>query len=213
MYYNKNKTNETVIEPKENFPYEFTFYLLMSSSIKICTFYFLNIENNTINFIKDLILFIPISFIFEIIFDFFHYWTHRIFHMNSYLYKHIHKTHHTHNHVAPIVTFIQNPIDLILSNSVPLCLSFSIMKNIIGLNISLYMLICILTYKSYIEVAGHSDIETKRTCSFAQCIWLARALNITLFSKHHILHHTHVTKNFSKRFSLWDKVFGTFKDI
>lgn len=213
VVYNKNKIGKTFEEPKENFPHEFSLYLSSSSLIEMCVFYLLGFENTSVNFAKDLMLFIPVSFVFEVIFDFFHYWAHRIVHMNSFLYKHVHKTHHTHNHVAPIVTFIQHPIDLILSNSMPLYFSLSIMKNVMGINISFFMLICILTYKSYIEVAGHSDVETKRTCSFAQCIWLARALNIQLFSKHHIMHHTHVTKNFSKRFSLWDKVFDTFKYI
>lgn len=209
---NKKNIKEIIIKPKEQFPYEFMSYLLMSSVIEIITFYSISKENNIQNIIRDLILFIPISFIFEIIFDFFHYWAHRIFHMNSFLYKNIHKTHHTHTDVAPIITFVQNPLDLILSNSLPSYLAFFIMKHVINMNVSLYMLICIWTYKSYIEIVGHADIKTKKTSSFVQCVWIPRLFNITLFSKHHMLHHSLITKNFSKRFSLWDKVFHTFKD-
>jgi sterol desaturase/sphingolipid hydroxylase (fatty acid hydroxylase superfamily) len=42
--------------------------------------------------------FIGVSFLFEVVFDFFHYIGHRALHANPYLYKYIHKKHHTHPH-------------------------------------------------------------------------------------------------------------------
>lgn len=206
LVYKNNKTNK----PKENFCLEHQIHLIVASVIEFITFLLLNIQDKH-QIIKDLMLFMPVSFVFEVIFDFFHYWIHRILHSNSYFYQILHKTHHTHIEVTPIITFVQNPIDLILSNAVPAYITIEIIKKL-GIDIDLFTLMCILTYKSYIEVAGHSDIKAKKTGSFVQCIWLTRYLDITLLSQHHVMHHTHVTKNFSKRFSLWDKVFGTFKN-
>jgi sterol desaturase/sphingolipid hydroxylase (fatty acid hydroxylase superfamily) len=42
---------------------------------------------------------------------------------------------------------------------------------------------------------------------------LPKWLNIELYCEDHDIHHSVNNCNYSKRFSLWDKVFGTFKDI
>jgi sterol desaturase/sphingolipid hydroxylase (fatty acid hydroxylase superfamily) len=64
-------------------------------------------------------------------------------------------------------------------------------------------------YKTMQEIAGHSGKKLKGS-SFIPCIWLPRAFGIELYSQDHELHHKLPAWNFSKRFSLWDKVFGTF---
>ena len=228
MYYNKKK-----YKIENNLKYDTPVsllngcgHLLLSTFAEYLTFNMLNPCDQCniisgclptiVNTLCNFLMFVPISFVFEVVFDFFHYWAHRILHMSPYLYKNIHKTHHTHINVTPIVTFIQHPIDLLLSNVIPSCFAYYITNYfngvILGKQINLFILICILTYKTYIEVMGHTDIKTQRSSSFVQFIWITRALNISLFPRHHIIHHTHVTKNFSKRFSLYDKLFGTFKD-
>ena len=47
------------------------------------------------------------------------------------------------------------------------------------------------------------------TSSFPQCIWLPRLFNIELYTEDHDLHHSRNNCNYSKRFSLWDKIFKT----
>jgi sterol desaturase/sphingolipid hydroxylase (fatty acid hydroxylase superfamily) len=47
--------------------------------------------------------------------------------------------------------------------------------------------------------------------SFSQCVWIPRAFNISLYTEDHTLHHSNNNCNYSKRFSLWDKAFGTYK--
>ena len=196
-------------------------YLLSYSIIETITYYIIThntffgsfdllVKYNIYMILKNFIMFIPISFIFDIIFDFFHYWTHRICHANSYLYKNIHKHHHSNVNVTPIVAFVQHPIDIMFTNILPLGLTLVIMKNM-NIQFNLFILSCILTYKTYLEVVGHADIKSNRTSSFPQFIWITRILHIQLFNKHHIIHHKR-NKNFSKRFSLWDKIFGTFQN-
>jgi sterol desaturase/sphingolipid hydroxylase (fatty acid hydroxylase superfamily) len=68
----------------------------------------------------------------------------------------------------------------------------------------------ISAYKQYTELAGHSGKMLSPASSFPQFIWLPRLFNIQLYAEDHDLHHKVSNCNFAKRFSLWDKVFGTY---
>ena len=201
----KNKTKISNILPKEDYPYEFHFNLVAATIIETTTHIFIKnilIKSNNTN----IIYIIPISFLFEIVFDLFHYTTHRMLH-HEYIYKYIHKKHHKFNHPSSIITFYQDPIDLLITNSFP-----TISTMILLPFISYYEFTLISIYKSFIEIGGHSGIISKPTCSFPQFIWLPKIFNIELYTEHHDLHHSSNNCNYSKRFSLWDKIFGTFKD-
>lgn len=63
----------------------------------------------------------------------------------------------------------------------------------------------------FIEISGHIGKRMHPTSSFSQFIWLPKFFNIELYTEDHDLHHSHNNCNYSKRFSLWDKVFGTHK--
>jgi len=194
----------------QKYSMEFNIYLCSSTIIEAITNLFLikqfttGDDDNT-----DLIYFIPISFLFEIIFDFFHYWTHRMLHQNKTLYRLIHKDHHRFTYPIPIITFFQHPMDLLLTNSTPSFISFFIINRLFGINISKFLFKLIMTYKTYIEIAGHCGKEIK-TPSFPQFIWIPKFLDIELYTVNHDLHHSSNNCNYSKRFSLWDRVFGTY---
>ena len=64
-------------------------------------------------------------------------------------------------------------------------------------------------YKAYVEAAGHAGCESRAT-SFPQCVWLPRWLGIALRTADHDAHHGAAAVNFAKRFTLWDRVFGTY---
>lgn len=152
----------------------------------------------------DYLLFIPRSFCFEVGFDFFHYCFHRLCHTVPYLYRHIHSHHHANPAITVYTTFEQHPVDLILTNTIPiLCITFLMRPN------HLFMFL-FFWYKSFLEISGHLGKENKGL-SFPQCIWIPKSLGISLKSKDHNYHHIRPLKNFSKRFSLWDRVFGTFE--
>ena len=58
-------------------------------------------------------------------------------------------------------------------------------------------------------VAGHCGCHSDAT-SFPQCVWLPRLLGIALTTRDHDAHHTRPKAcNFAKRFTLWDRAFGT----
>jgi sterol desaturase/sphingolipid hydroxylase (fatty acid hydroxylase superfamily) len=60
------------------------------------------------------------------------------------------------------------------------------------------------------EMAGHKGTRSFPTPAFQQFIWLPRFLRIGLYAEDHDMHHSHNNCNYSKRFSLWDKAFGTY---
>jgi sterol desaturase/sphingolipid hydroxylase (fatty acid hydroxylase superfamily) len=193
--------------PKEEYTHEFDINVVISTSVE--TFADIIIISNytfvqSSNMYVDLIYFIPTSFLFELVFDLFHYISHRILH-HQLLYKYIHKKHHKFPHPSTIITFYQHPIDIILTNSVPIILTLLVIPKI-----SLFQLNLIITYKTYGEICGHLSKKCYPSSSFCQFIWLPKLLNIELYTEEHDLHHSLNNCNFSKRFSLWDKMFETF---
>ncbi|KAF1335324.1 Fatty acid hydroxylase, partial [Globisporangium splendens] len=156
------------------------------------------------SFPLEFLLFIPKSLAFEIIFDFFHFSAHWICHQVPWLYQHAHKRHHIHLHPCPLSTYEQDIIDVYLTNMTPY-----LFASYLGFSMSTFQLHLIFAYKTYVEVAGHCGLEIKGS-SFPQFPWISY-LSICLRVHDHDLHHTHPKFNFAKRFSLWDKVFGTFK--
>ena len=199
-------------QPKETYIYEFDFYVISSTLMEtilhiFIKYVFYHRHNNEINLIYDLFSFIIISFFFEIIFDFFHYSFHYFIHYNSYFYKNIHKVHHKFKYPSCITTFYQHPLDIIITNYIPIILTLIL----IPIKPSYFQYNLISVYKVYIEISGHLGKYIKST-SFPQFICLPKIFNIQLKVEDHDLHHSMNNCNYSKRFSLWDKIFGTYKN-
>jgi len=187
---------------------EFILYTIQASAIESITTYLTVPLNNNPNYGIVVIAFIPMSFAFDIIFDFFFYWGHRALHYNHSPW---HKIHHTHIHLKPSLTFYQDFMDIILTIALPFLAAAHIIQMVYPL--CSFEIALLVTYKIFIELAGHSGRISNPSASFPQCIWLPKALNIELYSEDHNLHHRSPMYNFSKQFSLWDKVFGTFKKV
>jgi len=206
----KPKINEET--STELYNHEFNIHVLSSTFVETMTYIIIqhNFDFSDDNGVYSIVTFIPISFLFEICFDFFHYFSHRILH-NKYLYKYLHKKHHTFKHPSAIITFYQDPMDLVLTNSVPTILTLSIYKHIFYPKMSYYQFHLITIYKTFIEISGHCGRVMYPTSSFTQCIWLPRIFGIELYTEDHDLHHSMNNCNYAKRFSLWDKIFGTYK--
>lgn len=162
--------------------------------------------------VKDIVYFIPMSFAFELVFDFFHYTTHRLLH-HPCVYKYFHKKHHTYTSLIPIMAFYQDPVDILVTNSLPMLATMYLFQLHPWTAISYVQLHWILVYKTYIEICGHSGTKSYPTSSFPQFIWLPKWLSIELYTEIHDLHHSANNCNYSKRFSIWDKAFGTFKHM
>lgn len=195
-------------EFKESYRFEHTINIFVASVMESLTTIFITNKLQLYNHIHycDLLTFIPLSLCFELVFDFFHYWAHRMMHSNKLLYNSIHKKHHFYHHTKSIGTFHHHPIDLLITNVIPYMISLYIVR------LSLYQSSLMIIYKTIIEISGHTGKRLYPISSFPQLIWLPKFLGIELYSEDHSIHHTHYTYNYSKRFSIWDKMFGTYKE-
>ena len=150
-------------------------------------------------------LFIFVLFQFEIVLDLFHYFTHRLLH-HPMFYRHFHKKHHYYANPCSINTFHQDPFDLIITNSIPTWIALYSLYY----KFSPFQMNLVLIYKSFIEISGHVGKQVYPSSSFPICIWLPRLLGIQMYTEDHNLHHSQINCNYSKRFTLWDRVFLTF---
>lgn len=195
----------TRIDPTPNYFGEFELNVVQASFVEFLSYltinYFIGFQQTS--FWIDLLLFIPKSFIFELIFDFLHYITHRLAHSVPYIYQNMHKKHHKFRHPICITAYYQDPLDLFLTNFMP----FVVASYFVPL--SSYEFILYNIYKSFIEISGHCGRDISSS-SFPQFYWLPKLLHIELTVRDHDLHHTRNNCNYAKRFSIWDKLFGTY---
>lgn len=200
-----NPEHDRTVVLYENYP-SIIFYYISSTFVETLTnmIIYKYYVFKTNNIIFDLIMFIPVSFAYEIIFDLFHYIAHRLEHSNSFLYKNVHKVHHTYSHPTTELTYYHHPIDLLLSNTIPQFLTLCAMPKISSITYNL-----ITIYKIIIELSGHSGKHINSSC-FPQFIWLPKLLKIDMYTEDHDAHHRLNNCNYAKRFILWDKLFGTY---
>ncbi len=200
-----------IMIPNEEYKYEFHVNLFNATAIETVTHLFIKTHLTQLQFSRgiyyEIAYFIPFSFLFEIVFDFFHYGAHIILHDKS-VYKYLHKKHHKFTHPIAITTFYQDPLDLILTNSIPTVLALYMVPGI-----SYFQFHIMTVYKIFIEIGGHSGKLSYPTTSFPQFMWLPKWLHIDLSSEDHDIHHSLNHCNYAKRFSLWDKVFGTYVSV
>ncbi len=147
------------------------------------------------------------SFFLEIIFDLFHYLNHRVLHEIPFLYKNIHKYHHSHPNPNLWSIYQHNSFDFLFTNTLPLYISLYIGLHFFSFSILQLKMLIIM--KIAVEFFGHCGKDIYKTGSFFQCIWLPKIFGIELYVKDHDLHHSKNNCNYSKRFSLWDKIFET----
>ena len=155
--------------------------------------------------------FIWTSFIFEIIFDLCHYWGHRLLHEQQFLYRTLHLAHHKCINPTVHHTFEDTVGGNIMTNCIPHIVALTALAAIRQQPLPHEYHAVLLVYKSFVEVSGHSGKDVGRASSFPQCKWLPTSLGVELYTQDHHFHHRNCKANFSKRFSMWDKIFGTFQ--
>lgn len=156
--------------------------------------------------IANILVFRP--FVFELIFDLIHYCVHRGCHAVPVLYRNIHKYHHSESSPSAYTSFKLSPPDVILSYSIPFLITFFVTPIPYT---NPYEIVLLCNYMKYQEIGGHLGKKLSPTSSFPQFVWLPRCLGIQLYTEDHDLHHQKINCNYSKRFRVWDKIFGTYK--
>ena len=153
--------------------------------------------------------FIIVSFAIEIMFDFFHYWTHRFLHLQPALYKSLHSLHHHNSNPTVYHTFNDTICGTIVTNTIPHLLALFLFSILFFRPIHHSEHSLLLVYKTFVEISGHSGKELGKASSFPQWKWLPVFFGIELYTCDHHSHHRNPKTNFSKRFVLWDKIFLT----
>ena len=157
--------------------------------------------------------FTPLLLAFEVLMDLGHYLAHRACHAHPLLYRLSgHKQHHAVSRPTPLATFMQDPADVLFTNFVPVVAALAVLDcNGWGVRFTPTQLVLALGYKSWLEVAGHVGDVDGHASSFPLFVFLPRWLGMELRTRDHDWHHTGGGRtNFSKRFKLWDVVFGTY---
>lgn len=133
-------------QPKSDFFGEFHVYMWAAAVVETLTAAFIiavlpfgSLPKTYIEYAVSYLLFFPIMFLWEVIFDFFHYWAHRMSH-DGFLYKNFHKIHHKYHFPTGIITFYQDPVDLVLSNSIPTTVAFWIVICLFGIPLNFFQL-------------------------------------------------------------------------
>eukprot|EP01083_Nonionella_stella_P040895 110896_1 len=158
-------------------------------------------------------LFILKFFCWEIWFDFGHYWGHRIAHIIKPLYEFGHIVHH--ESLSPDAWDGLNITldDAFLTNFLPHMLAMTVTRFVFGCvaPFSTVEYHILGSYKTFVEVTGHVGVDF-RGRSFPLVPIIPYYLGIDIgTAAYHSLHHLYHQMNFSKRFTLWDRVFGTMK--
>ena len=178
-------------------------YILIWAIIEGISYNFLNLRKNP-NIMYNLITFIPVTFLYEIMYDFIFYIHHYLAHKIKLLYRLLHKKHHQHhNNINIISLYYTDAIDIIINTIYIIFITY--LFPIYELQFFTWIF-----HKLVVELAGHSGTDDNHSC-FSQLVFIPRLLDIDLNKADHFLHHLSSKYNFSKRFSLWDKVFGTYK--
>lgn len=174
-----------VNEQRETYPGEFHVYLIQSSVVDgmshLVTQHFFIVRELQVNTTIGVLYVILSCFLFEIIYEFFHYWTHRFLHQKT-MYAWFHKTHHKFWCPNAIHAFYQHPVDIIVSHSIPNAIAVIMLPNMYYVYYH-----CSTVYKQYVDICVHSNPESD-----------------------HRLHHSVSKYNYGKSISLWDTMFRTY---
>jgi sterol desaturase/sphingolipid hydroxylase (fatty acid hydroxylase superfamily) len=143
---------------------------------------------------------------FEVLFDAFFYVAHRAVHSNAALYAAVHKQHHVHKHDSRLTSALQmTAADVALTHTLPVLGALLLVPIAPGLELSI-----VKAYLLFQEAYGHAGCA-HRGRNFGPAPWVVQAMGVELRSEDHQLHHIRAGVNFSKRFSLFDRLGGTYE--
>jgi len=161
--------------------------------------------------------------LFEIGLDIAYYTRHKVWHSNK-AFTWIHKRHHSdtgklHGHLVTYETYVASWVEEMYIGAIYI---WGVMPNsVIGLNWNFLDFAIAQAYMSYGEQYIHAGIgedENRKETFFSRygvLYWrlFTNPLNINLTAADHAAHHKYYSCNFAKRYNIWDKMFGTYRDF
>jgi len=160
-------------------------------------------------------------FVYDTVYDLFFYWQHRLCHEIPWLYRHIHKEHHTLTHVQktedPLMKSWHTVPDWkdllsLMAMQIPAMVVLSAFGSHPLLRTTGLDMAFIFGYITIEEHLGH--VDGPLACEI-NAMPSVKIFNIIGFphcaGNYHILHHNVLNCNYSKRLFLWDIIFGTLE--
>ena len=153
-------------------------------------------------------------FLWTLAYDFFYYCLHRGLHLSQPLFSMIHAKHHSLVTPTAKATLYHTVSEQILEILTP-TLAVQILAGGMGPPFSFCHLTCAELAFAYtniqvLEVLGHSGYDWPGS-SFVYLPVLPQLMGIDLRVVDHDAHHRDRVVNFSKQFTAWDRVFGTYQ--
>jgi sterol desaturase/sphingolipid hydroxylase (fatty acid hydroxylase superfamily) len=160
---------------------------------------------STLNFDKYIVINPKISYIlagltFLLFWDFFQYWVHRIMHMGL-IFKVLHSFHHD-VHMSVLNSFRHHPLELICLNfmlNLPVAMFISVVYP--GVTVQSFWIVM-----TVFSLFLHADIEVPP---------IPLISSVMMLPNHHRVHHSFdsadFNKNFGQYFTIWDRLFGTYR--
>lgn len=160
----------------------------------------------------SMLLLLPIKItVYETVNDFFYYWMHRVLHLNPWIYKQVHKLHHSSKCPTALNSSTMTVAETFMTFACTDWLTLGIMYHFWPMQLQEFIMFSCWIVS--IEVYGHSghvlDNDSPSVWRFGMSGILC-TLGVRLDTKDHELHHWNNVVNFGKRMQLWDKVFGTY---
>jgi sterol desaturase/sphingolipid hydroxylase (fatty acid hydroxylase superfamily) len=137
------------------------------------------------------------SLVMVIIDDAWFYWTHRMLHANTRLYKSVHRIHHRSIDTTPLTGLSFHPLESFIIN-IPL----AVLPIFIGVGQNFFVLAILIS--TFNNIAGHSGFEWAPKWWDRVPVLRAKAPSI-----HHNLHHEKSRGNYGLYFTFWDRQMGT----
>lgn len=211
------KNDKIIILPKNVNQYFVITSIINSIFFTITKFYLINnVQLNILNYIFQFIIIFPIVFVFELIYDFIFYTIHYTLHKNNFLYRNIHKIHHKYHDISPYMAFYMHPLESLLSIEIPTIITIFLINKIYNLNF--FICVYIYFFRILLEIYGHIgesynfEIKFNLFSYLGIYYYLISKLKINIVPNDHLLHHKIIYTNYSKRFVLYDKIFGTYSN-
>jgi alkylglycerol monooxygenase len=148
--------------------------------------------------------------LFELGLDLSFYIFHRTCHTSPFLYNLIHRVHHTDTAKAHGRLVAYETYTLTLFETLSFLHGYLVGLVVLYVTtgpIHLAELALLVTYAHTVECTGHTALSWSPPTMWRT---LPIALGVELYGTDHTRHHKHPNSNYSKRFSLWDRLGGTY---
>ena len=154
--------------------------------------------------------------LFDLGLDLGFYTFHLTSHRNKYLFKMIHADHHTdtaktHGRLVSYETYTITWLETaIIFFCYTLGLGFCLLAQTPTFApLTVFQLAALITWGHTVELSGHTSSTWTPSCHPQRVIF--QILKLDLRVQHHTMHHERPLTNFSKRTTLYDRLFGTYK--